>query len=119
MPPPPPSSPAAASLPALAATATASVVVRQLPFRSFPRSPPSLGPRLHFGNLSSEAFQHGLHHRIALKPGAQFLCSRVRVAPRCCPCCNCFNLNTHAHGAAQHFARCGTHLLEGVSPLNH
>src|SRR4029077_596378 len=73
----------------------------------------------HFGDFSSEALQHRLHHWIAFKLSAQLL--RGRPAPRCRSgrCCNCFEFSTDAHRATEDLARSDTDLLERLASFEH
>src|SRR5216683_789850 len=73
----------------------------------------------HFGDLSSEALQHRLHHRIAFKLRAQLLRGRTRARSRGRRRCNCFEFSTDSHRAAQDLARSDTDLLERLAALQH
>src|SRR5713226_1974280 len=73
----------------------------------------------HFGDFSSEALQHRLHHWIAFKLSAQLL--RGRPAPRCRSgrCCNSFEFSTDSHRATEYLARSDTDLLQWFAALEH
>src|SRR6267378_8681674 len=73
----------------------------------------------YFGDSSSEALQHRLHHWIAFKLSAQLL--RGRPAPRCRSgrCCNCFEFSTDSHRATEDLARSDTDLLERLAAFQH
>ena len=69
----------------------------------------------YFGDFSSEALQHGPHHRISFKLFAQFLCSGNSARRSR----NCFYFSTHSYRTAQHFARTGTDLLQRIASFHH
>src|SRR5260370_13622194 len=71
----------------------------------------------HFGDFSSEALQHRLHHRIAFKLRAQLLRGRTRARSGGRRCCYCFEFSTDSHRAAQDLARSDTDLLERLAAL--
>src|SRR5689334_14379367 len=73
----------------------------------------------HFGDFSSEALQHRLHHWIAFKLSAQFLCGRPGARCRSGRCCNCFESSTDSHRATEYLARSDTDLLERLAALEH
>src|SRR5579859_5392547 len=73
----------------------------------------------HFGDLPSEALQHRLHHRIALKLSAQFMRGRTRARSRGGRRCNCFEFSTDPHSATEHLARSDTELFQGIATLQH
>src|SRR3981081_3571128 len=73
----------------------------------------------HFGDFSSEALQHRLHHRIAFKLSAQLLCGRPGARSRSGRCCNCFEFSTDSHRATEDLARSDTELLERFAAFEH
>ena len=73
----------------------------------------------HFGDFSSEALQHRLHHWIAFKLSAQFLRGRSGARSRGGRRCNCFEFSTDSHRAAEDLARNDTDLLQGVASFEH
>src|SRR5260370_2862517 len=73
----------------------------------------------HFGDFSSEALQHRLHHWIAFKLSAQFLRGRTRARSRGGRRCNCFEFSTDSHRATEGLARSDTDLLERFAAFEH
>src|ERR1700686_4420097 len=73
----------------------------------------------HFGDFSSEALQHRLHHWIAFKLSAKLLRGRSRARSRGGRRCNCFEFSTDAHRSTEDLARSDTDLLERVAAFEH
>src|SRR5712692_2101193 len=73
----------------------------------------------HFGDFSSEALQHRLHHRIAFKLSAQRLGGGPSARCRSGRCCNCFEFSTDSHRATEGLARSDTELLERLAAFEH
>src|SRR5260370_31358815 len=73
----------------------------------------------YFGDFSSEALQHRLHHWIAFKLSAQLLRGRPGARCRSGRCCNCFEFSTDSHRATEGLARSDTDLLERLAAFQH
>src|SRR5260370_35936476 len=73
----------------------------------------------YFGDFSSEALQHRLHHWIAFKLSAQLLRGRPGARCRSGPCCNCFEFSTDSHRPTEDLARSDTDLLERLAAFLH